>query len=81
MEKANISEWLIERLRQQLDSQSEILEAYLFGSQARRQAQAHSDIDVAVYLDEEHAPNTGFGYRAKLLLEGLREAIAHNRAA
>jgi len=57
-----------------LDSRAEVLEAYLFGSVARGRAQAHSDIDVAVFVDPEVTPTGGFGYRAELttdLMAGL----------
>jgi len=49
-----------------LEPRGEILEAYLFGSVARGEAQAHSDIDVAVYVDKHRCPETPFGYRADL---------------
>ena len=39
---------LTERLVDVLDPRKEILEAYLFGSHARGQAQPHSDVDVGV---------------------------------
>ena len=57
-----------------LDSRAEVLEAYLFGSVARGRAQAHSDLDVAVFVDPEVTPTGGFGYRAELttdLMAGL----------
>ena len=41
-----------ERLAEVLDPCEEILEAYLFGSRARGQARRHSDLDIAVYIDE-----------------------------
>ena len=41
-----------ERLAEVLDPCEEILEAYLFGSHARGQARRHSDLDIAVYIDE-----------------------------
>ncbi|MCY3555507.1 MAG: nucleotidyltransferase domain-containing protein [Gemmatimonadetes bacterium] len=59
-----------------LESRQEVLEAYLFGSHARGGAQLHSDIDVAVYIDEAHEDRSGFGLRAELstvLIEGLRD--------
>ena len=65
---------LIECLVELLDSREEILEAYLFGSHARGQAQPHSDVDVAVYVDMARADDTGYGYRANLttdLMAGL----------
>ena len=65
---------LAERLTRLLDPHPEILEAYLFGSCARGQEQPHSDVDVAVYVDEARIDNRGFGYRARLttdLMAGL----------
>ena len=43
-----------------------MLEAYLFGSVARGEAQAHSDIDVAVFIDESSAEQGAFGYLSEL---------------
>lgn len=54
------------RLCAALQSRAEILEGYLFGSQATDQAQAHSDIDVAVYVAPTHPLDNGFGYQAEL---------------
>ena len=78
---------LTERLADLLDPREEILEAYLFGSHARGQAQPHSDVDVAVYVDEGRAADTGYGYRANLttdLMAGLGfndvDVVVLNRA-
>ena len=49
-----------------LSARGEILEAYLFGSRARGAGQAHSDIDIAVFVDEERIEPTVFGYRSEL---------------
>jgi len=57
---------LVESLRRHLDARPEILEAYLFGSCARGQAQSHSDVDVAVYVDPVGLPDSPFGYAADL---------------
>jgi predicted nucleotidyltransferase len=57
---------LAETLRAVLAPRGEILEAYLFGSQARGEARAHSDVDVAVYVDAATATGGGFGYEAEL---------------
>ena len=65
---------LVKRLARLLDPRAEVLEAYLFGSCARGQGQPHSDIDVAVYVDEPRVDNRGFGYRARItadLMAGL----------
>lgn len=62
-------------LRALLEPREEILEAYLFGSAATGSAQAHSDVDVAVYLREPRPPASPFGYVADLttaLMRGLR---------
>ncbi|MCK5379702.1 MAG: nucleotidyltransferase domain-containing protein [Acidobacteria bacterium] len=62
------------KLAEILGPRQEILEAYLFGSVATGRAQAHSDLDVAVFVDLTVAPSGGFGYRAGLttdLMAGL----------
>ncbi|MBI2315687.1 MAG: nucleotidyltransferase domain-containing protein [Betaproteobacteria bacterium] len=63
---------LAERLAAALAPRAEILEAYLFGSQASGRSQPHSDIDVAVYLDEGTAVHSGFGYAAELTADLMR---------
>lgn len=60
---------LIKRLRDRLARHPEILEAYLFGSRARGDEAAHSDVDVAVYVDPARVPDSSFGYAAKLTAE------------
>ena len=51
MEKKNYnSKQIISKLKRLLEPDSEIIFAYLFGSQARRQTHTFSDIDVAIYL-------------------------------
>jgi len=62
------------RITAVLSTRPEILEAYLFGSQARGEGQAHSDIDIAVFIDEAKAEPGPFGYRSELtsaLMSGL----------
>ncbi len=62
------------RLREILESRPEILEAYLFGSVSRGNAQPHSDLDVAVVLDGARIDQSGFGFQAALtadLMAGL----------
>ena len=78
---------LTERLAELLEPREEILEAYLFGSHAQGQAQPHSDVDVAVYVDDARADDTGYGYRANLttdLMAGLGfndvDVVVLNRA-
>lgn len=68
---------LLARLANALEGREEILEAYLFGSQARRQAQPHSDIDVAVYIDEARAGDGAWGYQAHLTTD-LMVALGSN---
>jgi predicted nucleotidyltransferase len=66
---AMVDQGLVERLRRGLRARPEILEAYLFGSQARRGAQRHSDVDVAVYVDPDRLVDSPFGYAAELTAE------------
>ncbi len=54
------------RLSAALQERTEILEGYLFGSQATGRAQVHSDIDVAVYVAPSYSLDRGFGYQAEL---------------
>ena len=61
-----------------LQSRTEILEAYLFGSRARGSAQPRSDIDVAVYLAPDGPTEVGFGYQAELTSH-LMAVLATNR--
>ncbi|MGH9365798.1 MAG: type VII toxin-antitoxin system MntA family adenylyltransferase antitoxin [Thermoanaerobaculia bacterium] len=49
-----------------LQPRPEILEAYLFGSRAREDANPESDTDVAVLVDRSTAPDPPFGYAAAL---------------
>lgn len=57
---------LARRVAQALGPRVEVLEAYLFGSQTTGRAQAHSDVDVAVYVDERRAVASVYGYAADL---------------
>lgn len=61
-----IRDELASRLGEVLKPRAEVLEAYLFGSAAQGRAQPHSDIDVAVFVDERRCPRGSFGYRAGL---------------
>lgn len=65
------------RLTSVLSPKPEIREAYLFGSTARGEAQPHSDVDVAVYVDRAHPLDQGFGYDAELASE-LMSALGTN---
>lgn len=67
---------LRDRLAGVLQRRPEVLEAYLFGSHTQGLAQAHSDIDVAVYLGE--VPDSAFGYEAELAAE-VMSALGENR--
>ena len=65
---------LDQRIAKVLEPRPEVLEAYLFGSHAQGVAQPHSDIDIAVYVDEGRVEESAFGYRAHLatvLIGGL----------
>ena len=57
---------LVTTLRAALAPRAEVREAYLFGSQARGDATARSDVDVAVYVDEVALNAPGFGYESEL---------------
>jgi len=62
------------RLCELLEPRPEILDAYLFGSTARGAEQTHSDLDIAVFIDEDASDQGGFGYQAALtadLMAGL----------
>jgi predicted nucleotidyltransferase len=78
---------LAERITEVLSARPEILEAYLFGSRARDAGEAHSDIDVAVYVNEDEVEPSPFGYRSELtaaLMSSLRsnavDVVILNRA-
>jgi predicted nucleotidyltransferase len=62
------------RITAVLSARPEILEAYLFGSHARGAGRAHSDVDVAVFIDEGSIDPGPFGYGSELttvLMSGL----------
>lgn len=70
-----------------LSARAEILEGYLFGSQARGTATPASDVDVAVFLDAARRPDSPYGYEAGLatdLMAALRvqrvDVVVLNRA-
>ncbi|MEW5740764.1 MAG: nucleotidyltransferase domain-containing protein [Myxococcota bacterium] len=69
-------EAIIERVRAALEPRGEVLEAYVFGSVARGDASAHSDVDVAVYIDPA-SPEPDFGHAAVLGSE-LMAALGRN---
>ncbi|MGH2625693.1 MAG: type VII toxin-antitoxin system MntA family adenylyltransferase antitoxin [Anaerolineales bacterium] len=66
---ANPPEAVLDALRERLARRPEILEAYCFGSQARAEAAAHSDLDIAVYVDGDRLPLAPFGYAADLITD------------
>lgn len=71
-------ETTIQRLRQALEARPEILEGYLFGSCARGDAAAHSDVDVAVYVEPAALGEAGaFGYDSELSAS-LMQALGRN---
>ncbi len=61
------------RLTQALEPRPEILDAYLFGSQARGEARTLSDIDVAVFIDEDLVEPGRYGYDAELITDLMTE--------
>jgi predicted nucleotidyltransferase len=67
---------LLARVTQALAARPEVLDAYVFGSVARDEAQPHSDVDVAVYLDPS-APVPEWGHAAALGTE-LMAALGRN---
>ena len=71
-----------DRVQSRLDgffeTRPEVLFAYLFGSVARGNAGALSDIDIAVYLDPLQLPKkTGYGFHCELLVE-LQALLAND---
>jgi uncharacterized protein len=64
---------LTERIFRVLDRHPEILEAYLFGSQARGDATARSDIDVAIYVDRSQIVPAPYGLGAEIASELMAE--------
>ena len=65
-----IAETKLAALREALARRPEILEAYVFGSFARGEAQPHSDVDVAVYLAS--VPARGLGADAEIAADLMR---------
>jgi uncharacterized protein len=71
---------LTARVAAALAHRDEILEAYVFGSQARGDAQPHSDVDVAVYLDPARASASASPYGVDSDLGAdLMQALATSR--
>ena len=68
---------LVDELAKVMAARPEICEAYLFGSQARGDAQPHSDVDVAVYIDPTAPINAGFGIDCEIAAD-LMKALHTN---
>lgn len=68
---------LADRITAVLSARPEILEGYLFGSRARGEARAHSDVDVAVFVDDAQVEEGRFGYRSELTAE-LMSSLGSN---
>ena len=64
------------RLQPELREQG-VRSLFLFGSVARGDQAAHSDVDVAVWIDPEKTPSTSFGYEADLSTDLMR-ALGRN---
>lgn len=58
---------LVDKVREALSARPEIHDVYLFGSHARGDAAAHSDVDIAVFAAP--IPEAPFGYAAELAAE------------
>ncbi len=67
----------IAALRAALTRRDEVLDAYLFGSLARGDAQAHSDVDVAVFIDPAVRRDAGWGTAAEIATD-LIAALGRN---
>lgn len=64
-------------LTRALTPRKEVLEAYLFGSTARGEGRASSDIDVAVFVDNEEASPSAFGLATDIATD-LMAALGRN---
>ncbi|GAC1538023.1 MAG: nucleotidyltransferase domain-containing protein [Polyangiales bacterium] len=71
-------EQILERVGAALERRGDVLEGYVFGSVARDDAQPHSDVDVAVFLDPSKPATSGsFGVDAEIATD-LIEALGRN---
>lgn len=68
---------LDQQILRALAPREEVLEAYVFGSRALGRAQAHSDLDVAVFVDEGALRRQDYGYAAQLTAH-LMAALGSN---
>jgi len=65
-----MNEAQLKKLKDHLSQKDEIIFAYIYGSVARNQDTRLSDIDLAIYIDEDKKPAAGpFGYRSDLIAE------------
>ena len=69
---------LVQRLGGAFAERAEVLDAYLFGSMATGEATAHSDVDVAVYVEPSWLNRPAFGYVAELSAD-LQQLLGHSR--
>jgi uncharacterized protein len=60
-----------------LRARAAVLEGYVFGSVARGEARAHSDLDVAVYVDRGARSASGYGLDAEIAAD-LMAALQTN---
>ena len=72
-------ERFIDGLTRCVRDRPEILEAYIFGSHARGQAQVHSDLDAAVYVDPARVTMNVPHTRAEVAA-AVRRMDDHDRA-
>ena len=71
-------EQVLAAVRVALERRREVLEAYLFGSFARGEAQPHSDVDIAVYVEPSARSESALGVDAEIAAELMRE-LGSNR--
>jgi len=69
---------LVKSLKRILHEQPEVLDAYLFGSAARGSPGPLSDVDVAVWIENDRSPDPAFGYGAALATD-LMAGLGRNR--
>lgn len=62
-------EKIIKTLEGYMQSRSEVLFSYLYGSYAKGSANRLSDVDVAVFVEEKSLPDGLFDYKLKLVAE------------
>ena len=73
----SVTRELIQRLQAVLEPHSEVLDAYLFGSYARGDAAAHSDVDVALFVSNEFLHRPGYGISAEISAD-LQRALGRS---